>query len=501
MDTGEFNSRSEPLPRGSRWTAWLVASLTILAAALRLHDLAAKTFWHDEGFSAEVARLDFSGFAHLLWAREANMALYYVLLRAWMQFGGSESWVRGLSVVFGVAMIPLLYPLGAALASRRAGLVAVSLGAVNACCVAYSQQARGYSLAMLLVCLSMLFLVKHVQSGGQRYGMLWAVASALAVYSHFYAGLVVGAECASLAFLRPAEFSVRQWFRAFRAFVYMVVPAIAFLLFHGAGALGWLQRPAAWYVLLFFTRFSGNDGLSLLAACAVGCALAAWAAWRVWRERGRSVALWRYAALWLWLLFPICACLVVSVWRPVFLVRYLLVSLPALILLVAVGLEQLRRSVLIVAAVLVIGGMSLQGVRSYYQRDFDLYRDDWRDATHALLEDAQPGDAALIYVSTGRMSYEYYRSLDGASAGPLVLYPAHAPGRLDYRDFLVEPLAESLEGVHLDAPRVWLVLDLTETPSGVDRTSVLLRNWCEASHPRVLEDRKVPGIELLLLGK
>jgi hypothetical protein len=75
------------------------------------------------------------------------------------------------------------------------------------------------------------------------------------------------------------------------------------------------------------------------------------------------------------------------------------------------------------------------------------------------------------------------------------------PGRIDYRDFIVEPLGESLQGVRLDAPRVWLILDLTETPSGPDPASVLLRNWCEASHPRVLDDEKFPEIELLLLGK
>jgi len=429
------------------------------------------------------------------------MSLYYVLLREWMHFGISEAWVRGLSVVFGVAMIPALYALGRTLAGRRAGLVAAALGAVNACCVAYSQQARSYSLAMFLVSLSMFCLARHVESGGRRYGLAWAIVSALAVYSHFYAGLVVAAECISLLFLRPGEFSFRNWFRAFRALVYMLVPALVFVLARGAGALNWLGRPAGWYVLYLFTVFAGNDGLRLLALYAAACALAVWAVWRVATEQGRSIELWKHACLWLWLLFPIGACLVVSLWRPVFLIRYLLVSLPAMILLAAIGLEQLRRTVLIAAAVVAIGWMSLQGVGSYYAHDFDLSRDDWRDAARALLAEAQPGDAALFYVPTGRMSYEYYRSLDGKTAGPEVLYPAHVPGRLDYRDFIVEPLGESLQGVRLDAPRVWLVLDLTETPSGPDPSSVLLRNWCEASHPRVLGDKQFRGIELLLLCK
>ncbi len=501
MDAREPSPRSEQAAGGSR-SGWVYLSVVvILATALRLHDLAAKSFWHDEGFSAELARLPLSGFARLLWAREANMGLYYVLLREWMHFGTSEGWVRGLSVVFGVAVVPLLYALGTAVSTGRAGLTAATLGAVNACSVAYSQEARGYSLAMFLVTLSMFYFAKHVESGGRRYGLAWAVASALAVYCHFYAGLVVGAECASLLLVRPAEFSFRDGFRAFRTFVYLLVPAIAFVLTHGAGALSWLPRPAPKSVLELFLLFSGNSGPWLLALYACACALSLWATWRVARENGRSIELWRRASPWLWLLLPIALCLVVSLWHPVFLIRYLLVCLPALVLAAAMGLEQLRRGPLVAAAVLAIVLLSSGGLRAYYAGDFILSGDDWRDATRALLVSAQPGDAVLFYVPTGRMSYEYYRSLDGNAAGPDVLYPSHVPGRLDYRDFIVEPLGESLQGVRLDAPRIWLVFVYAETPSGPDPTGVLLRNWCEARYRRVLDDRKFPGIELLLLGK
>jgi uncharacterized membrane protein len=66
------------------------------------------------------------------------MALYYFLLRFWLTLGGSEGFVRGLSVLFSVATIPITFFLGARLFGRRAGLLASLLLAVNAYHIHYA---------------------------------------------------------------------------------------------------------------------------------------------------------------------------------------------------------------------------------------------------------------------------------------------------------------------------------------------------------------------------
>ena len=62
----------------------------------------AKPFWFDECFSVVGARLSWANFLRLLWWREANMSLYYVLLRIWLgvcpRSGQSEFFIRSLSV-------------------------------------------------------------------------------------------------------------------------------------------------------------------------------------------------------------------------------------------------------------------------------------------------------------------------------------------------------------------------------------------------------------------
>src|SRR3974377_1043484 len=107
-DIREGSSAVEDRPSSIKVGAWaLVATISALGAALRFHDLGRRSLWFDEGVSVGIARLDWYNFARILWGREANMALYYLVLRLWLQLGGEEAFIRSLSVVFAVATIPV----------------------------------------------------------------------------------------------------------------------------------------------------------------------------------------------------------------------------------------------------------------------------------------------------------------------------------------------------------------------------------------------------------
>src|SRR4051812_31435389 len=105
--------------------------LLAISLVVRLRCLAQKPFWFDEAFSVEVARMDWRNFLHLLWWREANMSLYYVLLRIWLHLGQSPFFIRGLSVLIAVATVPAIYWLARLLYDRQVALIAVALFAFN----------------------------------------------------------------------------------------------------------------------------------------------------------------------------------------------------------------------------------------------------------------------------------------------------------------------------------------------------------------------------------
>src|SRR5579864_6371309 len=156
-----------PSPRSSATPRAHWVTLFLLFAgglALRFVCLACKPFWFDECFSVEIVRTRWPTFLHLLWWREANMMLYYGLLRIWLHFGWSPVFVRSLSVLLAGAVLPAIYWLANLLYDRRVALIATALFSVNAFAVRYSQEARSYALFVLLATLSAGFLISSLRT-------------------------------------------------------------------------------------------------------------------------------------------------------------------------------------------------------------------------------------------------------------------------------------------------------------------------------------------------
>ncbi len=192
--------------------------LILLGFALRVHNLDAFSFWTDEGLTPER-----SGYAVAQILRndiviqgvvttDTHPPLYYLIIHLTRRlFGLSDFAFRYPSVLFGVLLIPLLYQLGRRMGGRMVGLVAGLLAAVNPLQVYYSQEARMYSLLVLLVTGMSYVLWRAIQntkyeirdakaaraSFGSRIPYLvfpWLLLAALAVYTHYTAVFIVAAQ-------------------------------------------------------------------------------------------------------------------------------------------------------------------------------------------------------------------------------------------------------------------------------------------------------------------
>ena len=175
---------------------WIVAGLTVLAAALRFATLGVQSYHHDEIVTA--SRILRDGFWHAMDAvgfSESAPPLYYAVAWAWTQLTGTgELGLRTVSAVAGIATVPVAYLLGAELSSRRAGIVAAALVAVNPMLLWYSQEARAYALFVLLTALSLLYFVRALERGRRRDSLAWGIASALALGTHYFAFFPIAAE-------------------------------------------------------------------------------------------------------------------------------------------------------------------------------------------------------------------------------------------------------------------------------------------------------------------
>jgi mannosyltransferase len=185
-----------------RWViAVALAGLTAAAAAIRFLPLGVQSFHHDEVIT--VMRVIPGSFGHMLHevkASESNPPLYYVLAWGWAKaFGRDEVGIRSLSALLGTLAVPLGYPIGRQLASRRVGLILTGILAFNPMLIWYSQEARSYALLILFGALSFLFFVRALDTRRGRDIAFWAVSSALAMGSHYFAFFAIGIEAVWLA--------------------------------------------------------------------------------------------------------------------------------------------------------------------------------------------------------------------------------------------------------------------------------------------------------------
>src|SRR3954451_2640750 len=175
--------------------AWGLIALTVLGAAVRLPTVGVQSFWLDEAITWYLLHASLGDMLHLVPQTESTPPLYYVLAWLWTKvFGTGEAGIRSMSAVLGTATIPLAYDAASRLISRRAGLVLAALVAVNPLLVWFSQEARSYALLVFLATASFALLARLLEQPSARRLAAWAVVSALALATHYFALFVIAPE-------------------------------------------------------------------------------------------------------------------------------------------------------------------------------------------------------------------------------------------------------------------------------------------------------------------
>jgi 4-amino-4-deoxy-L-arabinose transferase-like glycosyltransferase len=123
-------------------------------------------------------------------------------------FGTGEIALRSVSAIAGVALVPIAYLAARELVSRWAGVLAAAFVTVNPFLIWYSQEARAYMLLACLCGASFLFFVRARSDPSRRNLISWAVFSALAVTTHFFAGFLIAPEALWLVWVARNRIAV-----------------------------------------------------------------------------------------------------------------------------------------------------------------------------------------------------------------------------------------------------------------------------------------------------
>jgi len=470
----------------------LLGGIVILAAHLRFVLLGSQSIWLDEAASIALARTDWVEFWQLVSSREGNMVFFNTVLRYWMLLGDSEVLLRSLSAVFSIATVPVLAALGSRLFNARVGLVGALLLSLNGYHVRYAQEARSYSLLVLLITLSSVFFLKSLERPSRANWAAYIATGVLAVYSHLFGALVLLSHWVSILVVRKRDVPWKGLVVSSALIGVLVLPLVVLVGTSEVGELGdWIPRPGISHVYRVFYGLSGSVvddvpwahlllGVYLVSALA-GVLLAV--------RRGSAApsisGAWQIGFLASWLLVPLGVGLIVSVVRPIFVPRFFIVSLPPLVLLAAAGISRIRPQPMLRVALLLVVVLAARGVIRYH-RDFQ--QEDWRAATRYVLAEAQPGDGLIFYIPLGRLPFDYYAR--DAGSVPTVLYPS-SPWILEERPGTLPT------GVLSGPRRVWFIphhARLTkERQAIVDGIQAAL----SGVYP-VVSVKRFPGMEVIL---
>ena len=351
---------SRPSPSlGARGRTLLVlAGLALLAFALRAYRLDYQSLWRDEVDAVVFATRDLGAILATFTQVGENGPLFFLGLHVWIGLvGQSEFAIRFPSVIFGVLAVLTTYRLGRELIGREVALIAALLMAVSPYHIWYGQEAKMYALISFLAPLSLLLVVRAMRGGPRWLWLAWAVLMAAFLYVHLFATMMVLVAATWIPLLLRSRPRVTPALA-----VSLVIIALAML-----PVLSWLVPAALAPVETGYYRYSlGQMAAILLSNFSMGLRPAAglWPAIvfavllvggmtplglqiktsevletsEVSVERARAVLL-----LVLYLCAPLLAIWLVSLRRPTFTDRYLIISLPAFYLLIARGICLVRQ--------------------------------------------------------------------------------------------------------------------------------------------------------------
>ena len=181
--------------RGLGWVLLLTPiAVLLLGLGLRIYRLDGRSLWLDEILTAQTAHLQ--GPADVVaWSQAAinQMPFFYLFTWAIGHWGDNSVLMRLPAVVAGTLLVLAVYLVTASLFGRWVGLTAGLITALVPYTVWFSQDARNYSLFMLLTTLQMYFAYSAVKRGRIVDWIGLGVFTTLNLYTHYLALLAAAA--------------------------------------------------------------------------------------------------------------------------------------------------------------------------------------------------------------------------------------------------------------------------------------------------------------------
>lgn len=382
---------------------WQLITLLLVGLTLRLI-ASNQSFWLDEAITALQTKSSLHHYLSAFAPTDFHPPGYYVLTWSVAQLvPASEFTLRLPSIIFGTLSIYLVYAIAKRLAPKSA-LLAAALIATAPLHMYYSQEARMYMMALFFATSAVLAHLKYSQTPSRLNRTVFILCTTLMLYSHYLT-----------VFMLPIFFLTKK--KTSR----LIDMIIVFILF-----VPWLptfvvqikqgisSSHTAWgsilgysnvkNILLIPAKFTlGRLPLTalsqlVLALLAPICCLLIYRSWKQPRTH----------LLFAWLIIPILLTIALSIKLPVLSYFRVIFTLPAMYLLLAIGIRSLKSIQLrnILASLLLLVNVSTTALYLYYPT---YHREDWRQAVSLVESTATPNSTVLFAFPDSFAPWQWYQ--------------------------------------------------------------------------------------------
>ncbi len=395
----------------------------LLALLPRVADLGARPFWLDEYFTQQRVALK-PGALVMDSFYNHHMPSFFLMLRPFAGFSHPEFWLRLPSAIFGAIAVALVFLIAWQIAGRLAACLAALIIGLSPTMLAFSQEARSYTMVMTLILVALYGLVRLAQdlpaagrklrSPDARIG--WAcfiigTTAALDVLADgvpwLFTANIIGIV---LTLTGPGRAGfMRNMLKADAIILALAAPLYLLLEIYQEKAfvqtLAWippLDATRLWYSLgsVYLMHLADSvtfhvlDRPGAVLVWVIDAAIVVAIVAAVRRLRGRPAIL---AVLGISILFLPLALTGISLWQPILLPRYILWSAAPFAILTGIGtatlLEHLARRTQILA-VTAVAALLLGNMLPYYHAET---KPRWDIAAQMLAQDVEPGDVVYLH--------------------------------------------------------------------------------------------------------
>lgn len=380
-------------------------SMTIFAvSSLRL----------DEAQSLFQVNRDVPGMLYLV-GQDVHVPLYHTLLHYWSLFLGQDIFMaRMMSLVFFVGTILMTYVTAQYAFGRRSiGLFAALLVTLSPFMNWYGSEARMYTMLAFFAVLHSYIFLQLLRNPKAWKWVVWVVVAIAGVYTHYFFIFVLLSEFVATTVMRKHFISPRP----IRAIVIAgcvtalsLIPWLAYVYSLGfaSNTQPALAEPSAGdlfdtYAQFIFGFQPATVNTVIISLWPIAVLLGFFALQR----SGKKVPV---ATTYFVLLatIPVLSAFLISVTiRPFYLSRYLIVSLPALLIFIAWLVSRYQRKIAVIVSSILIVGMTGLFVLQVVNPNTPV-KEDYRDAVSYLNKHAEGTDVVILTAPFTIYPVEYY---------------------------------------------------------------------------------------------